>query len=1199
MGILEDFQTLRGGGSLTPTISNSDLLSSFQKQREASLLKASESEIIKKKEEEERKKRQEEANKPLLFKFLDKFRAKPKEGALVSSLTEEFETPAERLIGPYREEAQPKSGLQRQIEKGERQREFTSKQETKSISEFAAQGLVGDPIKFFFGKLPLEYTNSDLEYTPVGKVQEFLFGDDNIRRLSKDSVTYKLTEKEAKALGLSDEQARNLSFGSAVVVGSIIESPIGNIFGKGSKKIFKNAFKDMIEKEVGFTLNKEGLNVIDDVVKRFSKESSPATRLSIVEQGIKELTQEDFIGKDIAGKIMADNLPVDSLSKESLRFKELLEIKTKPARQILEPTKAAEASNVKPSKYIDDDFVKTVDNILTKTKKQPEREVNKLINQVDKLKKEADSKLLKEGIKLRARADKAIKTLLNKYSTKEAVQKAIVEFAQEALPKDVRGKFMKKLADASTVTDQSKVFRDIHKEASKIYRNKLETSLKDAISNIDKVPIKERAEILYITEKIKFKDFQSETIKKLSKTREFLERSPEMKKFFSKKELEKLDELEKINVSELSLDKIARLIDRIEVLKSEGLLKKKLRAESKKRKLNELAKDVGDSSVNIDTITKKPRQIGEAKLTGKARAIDILSKIKGNIKDKYLRLTFMDRIFDAMDGGVGYTGKNYKVFKEPVDRQFSKYLQRSSDIKDRFWEKYKELGLKPEDFERIGVYAIDKQRNGRKKLLNSGLTDSQIDEIVLTANEKEMYNWMRKELDDMRPDIDEVLKSTYDKELEVVDDYFPMITDYERSGAVVDEVTEDFRRATTQKGFTKARGAAGKGAVEIDALNSFLKHVDDATYFIEMDPLIRDLGSIARNEAYQTGAGETATKIVTDWLDALSRKGLVAGQNKLPSWVNKVRKNTSVALFAYKLSTVLKQPLALLNGAAELGGNIFLKFPKIIKNKELREYVKKASPEVANRVAGDPGYIELAEIPNLNKFNMVGLSFMQRMDALTASAVWVEAYEQALKKEGKKFSMDAVVDSAAKEADRIVRLTQATGNFKDLPPIMVGQNSDLAKVFFHFQNFALNNWDQLSKDMPKAFKEDKKKGVQMLFYLSMGMYIDDAVNSGLYSVFYPKREKQEESLSERFVNMTFGRMPIVGNIINSYRYSSNPIPIVNFGEKALSSSKQLIEGKKDKTKLRGLAGLLESIGMFTGIGGSAQAGQVVRGLLDE
>lgn len=1220
MTFLDELRASRDGSSTTtttiPTTSGSFLesLRSSREVEDVKQLKLKQEREDFKRLEEERIKRDEDFRKrPLLQRVLETFRPKVKEDVQVFETTEEFRRTPERLTGPTREDAQPVSALEEQVRKGERQVAFEKKEDEKLLEAvtLAPRIIVGDFVKFLT-RTGLEKTNSDFSITPVSKLEELALGTDNIRRLRDDSLTYQLTKQQAEKAGLEEGDQNRLAFGSAIMAGIILDNPFSvslkSILKGSAEKELTKVFTNLLEKEVGAELNEQGVKKIAKETKKIIKLETKEARQEAAEALLKEMTNNEIIKGDLVSRVMSDNVQESLLSKEALALRESLDLKLTRSDEILDDL--VEESLPKPkvskrkvsTKNVDDVFVKQINDIIDKSGKAvtdaASAERNKLLNVINQVTRKGELKLLREGMRIRAKGAKAFELLLNKHVTKGAVQKAIVDFATEALPREVRGKFLKAVQNAKNNADLSAAFRRIHKEATDIQRKKLNASVLKTIKDLDKLPVKEQSEILYLTEKIRFKDFTADNAKKIQASKNFLADNPDVARDVPASLLKKIQDLDKVNINDLSLDQLARLNDRLQVLVTEGTAKKKARARIKEAKKEVILDKMVDESVNIDSKSvKRERVLGE-KLTPKQRATNSLLAIKDNIKDFDMRITFMDRIFDALDGAKNFKGVNYKTFKEPVDKSFNSYIELSENVKDNFWGKFKELELNAEQFERIGVHAMKMQRNGREKLLNSGLTQGQIDEVVLTPQEMEMYNFMRSELDSIKPALDKVMSDVHDFKVDSNENYFPMITDFERSNNILEEVSKDFKRNSTKKGFTIARKEGAKQAVEINALKSYLRHMDDVAYTISMESTLKDLGSIARNSKYKEAVGETGQKIVTDWLDILARKGGVANPNKLPDWVNKLRKNTSVGIFAFKIGTTLKQPLALFNGAGDIGGGVFKSFSEILTSKEKRAFVKKASAEIRNRILDDPGFVELSDFGKFQEFIDVGLFPMQRADALTASGVWMEAYKQELKRLGKEFKFDEVVEDAVLFADRTVRKTQATSSFKDLPPALVGPNRDATKLFFQFQTFALNNWNQLSKDLPKKFREDPIKGSQMLFYLSMGYAMEDMINDGLYSLVHPGKEKQEEPFTEKAFFTMAQQVPVVGSIVNSTRFDSNPIPLINFGENLLGSVDRIITGKKESTKLRGLVGAIESAAILAGVPGASQTGQIIRGKLE-
>src|SRR3990167_2905638 len=359
------------------------------------------------------------------------------------------------------------------------------------------------------------------------------------------------------------------------------------------------------------------------------------------------------------------------------------------------------------------------------------------------------------------------------------VKQDIKNYAIAKLPPKVRGRMLTAVANAKTQKDLIHSFFRIDNIATRVERQGLVEQLKKDLSEAAKSPsiaVSYRNLIKDTLLDITLKTYGKRTLTRLEKTKAFIERelvagrNVEM----PKRIIEALELLTKTPLREISNRELQDMVIKIDSLKKYGKF-----AETS-RKIN-LKNDIAQVTDEIREAKTGPINTGEIKKAPIGDELPWREKLKNGIRKKFnearfieLAITPMDVIFDMLDGSRRYTGPLFKHFKARVDADFAKYLNQSGEIKDRFIQLNKELKLKKSNFERIGIHAARVQDGGVKKLIDTGFTEKEINLVQLTETEEKMYQFMREELDKLKPSIDDVMANVYNKEVGKVKEYFAL-----------------------------------------------------------------------------------------------------------------------------------------------------------------------------------------------------------------------------------------------------------------------------------------------------------------------------------------------------------------------------------------------------------------------------------------
>lgn len=764
----------------------------------------------------------------------------------------------------------------------------------------------------------------------------------------------------------------------------------------------------------------------------------------------------------------------------------------------------------------------------------------------------------------------------------ESIKQEIADHAKKHLPMEARGAMLSNVAKAKTHADLVRAFARIDKIADQVERKGLIAEFKDVLQRISEsntIAVAYRNRIRDLLSNLEFSEGRYRRAKALMVDGEMDPATEAM--------MEAMSVLARRPLSDLSNDEIRAMLEEIVLLEELGR-----QAEITRKELWEARKEAIKEAVIPGTV---PIEKPEGKALAAAQHID-------------LAITPSDVIFDLLDGGEGtYKGVNMTHFKKPIDSAWGKFLDAIDPIKKQAWEKAGKLQLTNEDFERIGIYAAAQQEGGREKLLNNGLTEEEIDAIHLRPSEMEFYQWMRKELDLLWPRIAKIMADVYGKPFGKVKNYFSFMTDWEKltEMEVVSRLIEAPEYAPRTKNpnmqFTKSRIGAGKQKIKLNAMEIFLRHTENAEYLINMGPTVKMLYEVANSPEYGAAAGDRGQSLMVQWLDLIARKGGIQGDRKI-AILDILRRNVGVATMAFKLSSALVQPSSIVTGASMIGRYAFTGSMDVATSKRWREFLTKNFPEIRDREADDPAFMELSDRKWLARMTKIGLGPLKKLDLYAASSITAGAYQKYLNEHGQTLDFEKPNKDAIAYAELMLRRTQASMFFKDVPLAIsrgaLTGNRSLDKVLFQFQNFALNNWSLIRHDLWRAGIREKNpaKAVRIFTWLTLATLAEVGLRdlAGLLTGI-----DDDDPVEKEMAQEALNKVPFLSHLVSAIVYQDVPIPVVSTLMRIPKGIGRMLFGKEPETKARGLVTAVEGAGRVAGIPGAAQVGQTAREALSD
>jgi len=845
---------------------------------------------------------------------------------------------------------------------------------------------------------------------------------------------------------------------------------------------------------------------------------------------------------------------------------------------------------------------------------KPNRDLKKVIRektgQIDVApKKVTEMQALKESLRAQARA--ALQSERATKSDLKALKQGIVDTIKEIVPTDGRGKFLNMVATAESGRDIIGVMNRVEKVADEIQRKDLVSAIKKQVKRIKaskSIAIDYVQKIQDFVNNFDLKDRASDTVISLLETQRFIEEKRRQGEDVSLPQymVNKLQILEKQPLGAINTGTLQNILSDIQRLADIG--KTKLRARQafeESRKSQALAELLaGSKPINEKQIIEPT--IGEELKVEQVRK-NALHKAMNAAQSLDLSITPMDVIFDTLDGNKGYTGPNYRIFKKAIDQAYSEYLNKKDAIARDIVNLANDLGLEDGQFERIGFFAAKMQEGGMEKLEALGYSPQEIDSVKLTEKEETLYMAMRRKLDSLRPEIAEVMRTVYNEELGTVANYFPFMTDFEEMSDL--EIRERFGnnvqefgqapRKNVEKGFTKKR-VGGKQKIKLHAMEIFLRHIDNAAYLVTVGQETKRLGEIAKSEEYREAVGDKGREIVLDWVDTVARKGKMAGERS--NALDALRKNVGMATLGFKLSSVLLQPTALMDGASLVGREVFEGSKLIATNKSWRQFVSDHMPEVRARIGDDPAYIEFGSNSFMDKTGRTAFWALQKMDSLTASSVAAGAYLKFMRSEGLDVDLENPNAAALDYAQLMVRRTQASAFFKDAPQAVtrgkLTGNRQIDRLILQFQTFMINRWSLIKHDgFSLGFKSGNiAQGLNVMTFLVLANIAEigfRGLSKELVDLITGSDSADDDGFSEElFINL-LETVPGVSQLVSAVSYGSVPVPSFQFVRKAFDRLQAFSRSKEDDTKAKNAARALTLLSGLLGVPGTVQAEQVI------
>lgn len=823
-------------------------------------------------------------------------------------------------------------------------------------------------------------------------------------------------------------------------------------------------------------------------------------------------------------------------------------------------------------------------------------EANTGINRMENVVQAKESQLLadrfkaeilgaKKGFQEGKRVEKDL--LIRQFKAGQQRINEAIQYINEQLPQEYRGKFINAIQKARTPARQFSLIDRVDQLRRKIDTQENLAEAKELAKPDPRVSLDYQAKINDLVAGLDFKKMTDATRSKLSSLKEFLEKT-KGENAVPLNVVKSVDRLSKIPARDMTLEESAELRQNLETLKKLGILKRQLKMKYVERERKIAERRLLDSTVNVDP--------------------DSENRLLNQAKQYYINTLHAPRVADMLDGYKNYNGENAKLvkgFMRAGNRADGEMKLRTQRVAEEIQKVKKDWSQ--DDLISIMFHLYKEQPGGHVQAQSIIDAYGLKSEPKLTPEIRESMIIARRAMDEKYADIAALVAETENRQLEKVENYFPI--KYEREQNLAPSLVDEraaYKTTQTNKGFTYGRKQNVKKIPRVDFFNIMDEAIRQQEWYLNMQPQIENAKYLVKTPQYRQAAGQLGANFWSNYLDVVARNGWATGA-RANFALKQGRLNLSNAVLGYKLSSILMQPMAVFEAlsyaqakhGAKMGAQIAKEFTKTwINPKYAKEYIE-GSQALKSRRGGELSMEEVfdSEKNRKNFFSKVikgGMSLMQKADVQTAAGIQ-RGVENVLRENG--------VKNAKEEAEFIMNMVSGSSDVAARPLIL--SEGEFQRMMFTFQTFALNRWgvaihDIINSGLVHGDYKTKLNSVLALGIMAAGYEAGNEAAKWVREKITGKKLK-DSNVVEDSLMMIPAMVPFFGNLIELAThpgYSSTP-PLWKALEDVSRGAGSALKGKSATTRRKGvLKAAKGALSVYPGLPGTAQAFDLLEGYIN-
>ncbi len=575
------------------------------------------------------------------------------------------------------------------------------------------------------------------------------------------------------------------------------------------------------------------------------------------------------------------------------------------------------------------------------------------------------------------------------------------------------------------------------------------------------------------------------------------------------------------------------------------------------------------------------------------------------------------RFSDMLDGGKGtYDGAHYQSVMNPLRVVIDEAeLTGNALIADSLEEiaTYGDSFTEEETARIMYTSAIEQGAESQAEALKSHYKDFDF-EKPLTEKEQATLDTMVETFKDIRPLVAAAYEAQNNRPFPDNARYFPFSYDKDIEKFDISEQDFfDFVPTKTSRGFTMERVQKVNRVLDIDVFKTFTNQVSKQLYYAHVQPTLSHSVELINSKPVQSQLSTAEQSYYKNFFADVATRGFSAkteAGKAIASGASQIRANLNTAILGYKLSTVMIQPTAIFDSAANINKRfgtvaaikMLPEFLNVTFNRHALDRVKQMSKTLQNR---EGGQIEMKELRDAQKgtfspspwrrayqtwqkYAYAGIKFM---DIRTASA----AFERA-RKEFVKSGMSE--DQAIAAAEQLMSLGQSSSNVVNRPQFL---NSEAAKWALPFQSFVINAFNNVRYDLISSEIKEHGKVVGGLRAVNNMQFIAYAVGMEMLLRQFARslwgyEDDEEKSWLDKFFTSFISRLPAINYIMSYDGEFSGKVDIQHPSLDAIEATLNLLNKAVDEEKdidQKDIYKFAKNVLMIAGLGGTQQLNQIL------
>lgn len=596
-------------------------------------------------------------------------------------------------------------------------------------------------------------------------------------------------------------------------------------------------------------------------------------------------------------------------------------------------------------------------------------------------------------------------------------------------------------------------------------------------------------------------------------------------------------------LNELTIEELENVAAEVAKLIQQGKLKRKL---AMKPILEQRKQDISDLTENTEKLPplkKKPGpQVTEQDSRGKIETAANAAKLS--------TLT-PSRILDMLDGKKNFSGLWHRIFFDAVKDVKAVFQRSVTKTKDAFraemtridmsmWHLAgsRVIGETRWTVEQImGIYMAEKNPLSKAHLIyGHEMTNADIKQVIdsMSEQEKALADWMLDWYEVNYPSLRRAVIEQENRDMGKEEFYSPIIPLDKNWKTMQEEILAaaeqrmNLRRHNVAHGFTIERKDVPehmRSKIRLDAVNMFFGQVQKQGRYINLGPQVRRMNKILANQnlrkIIKERFGSEMLATLDGYVASVANPYLYQQYGFWSRLSTYLRKNTAIAYLAYNLTTMMKQPFAVLfylpdAGPRHLTASIleFSQHPL-----EMMQRVRDLDPEVRD-VSMEREFEEIKNGKNSSfikgKITEFGLEGIYFFDAVARTIGWNAVYQKAL------FENKSQAEAVRLARNATLR-TQNAASAEDIPSLY--RSNEVLNWFTLFTNQVNKMWNIAAYDVPSYFQNRNYAAAALG---TVGLALNGIA---MWMIANRKFPEEPEEFAAALVEQSIELMPLIGKPI--------------------------------------------------------------------